>query len=477
MKNRLESANSRGISNVSILNSPTKVASSILIGLAGLTAAWAFMAPIPIKAFGLGILSPVDGLFSYKSPSTGRVLLPFIYNDKTKKVEYTVPKWSQNAYRFISQGDSNDFKNSVLLTEEILDYLNILQTTRMPTSHFSGGIESGGSYTVKMNAGDIVAIIDNPAARQALRNNLLNLNQSIDNFNNLLAIHKQSLELSKDVASAKTELLDPLNQLVVEGFASKLELNNALADATSSRINITNYSSKLQDLQLEIKKNQAKLMDSLSEFLRDSVVFSFDEAYVQSFIATQWDFVQAGSEIMTVSWSQVADPTIVPVFVDQKAATEVRIGQDVLLTPLGFSASEVGGIKGYINSLEPIPYTTATLKQRLNSNGLAAIVSPRGSVYQVNVRLMKQDIEILRAKSASKKINYKNLTSSTNDNTGGYVWNNRSNPPIAPREGFLLTSQITTRIKTPIEMLIPAIKEFSGITAPDKLIHFDINQP
>ncbi|WP_114992285.1 hypothetical protein [Synechococcus sp. UW179A] len=476
MKNDLKSSNAKGIVDVSILNSPTKVASSIFIGLAGFTAAWAFLAPIPVKVSGLGILAPVDGLFTYKSPSTGRVLLPFVYNEKSGKIKYSVPEWSQKAYQFSSEGGKNNYKDSVVLTEQILDYLKVLQTTRMPTSHFSGGIESGGAYTVKMQDGDVIAIIDKPAARQALRNNLLNLQQSINNFKNLLAINKESLELSRDVETAKTDMLDPLNNLVAEGFASRFELNRALADATSSRINVSTYTSKLQELQLEIKKNQANLVDALSEFIRDSVVFAFDEAYVQSFTTSQWDFVNVGSEIMTVSWSKVAEPSIVPVFVDQKAATEVDIGQEVILTPLGFSASEVGGIKGKIDSLEPIPFTTTTLSTRLNSQGLAKIVSPRGSVYQVNVRLLRQDLDELRAKASSKNTNYEKLLEASTDNTGGYVWNNRSNPPIAPREGFLLASQITTRTRTPIEMLIPAVKEITGLAAPNKLIRFNLNQ-
>ena len=476
MKNELESTNAKGIVDVSILNSPTKVASTILIGLAGFTAAWAFLAPIPVKVSGLGILAPVDGLFTYKSPSTGRILLPFVYNDKSDQIKYSVPKWSQKAYQFSSGGGNNNYKDSVVLAEQILDYLKVLQTTRMPTSHFSGGVESGGAYTVKMKDGDVIAIIDKPAARQALRNNLLNLQQSIKNFKNLVAINKESLELSRNVETAKTDLIDPLNNLVAEGFASRLELNRALADATSSRISVSDYASKSQELQLDIKKNQANLIDALSEFIRDSVVFAFDEAYVQSFTTSQWDFVTAGSEIMTVSWSKVAEPSIVPVFVDQKAATEVGIGQEVILTPLGFSASEVGGIRGQIDSLEPIPFTTATLSTRLNSQGLAAIVSPRGSAYQVNVKLLRQDLDDLRAKASSKKTNYKELLESSNDNTGGYVWNNRSNPPIAPREGFLLASQITTRTRTPIEMLIPAVKELTGLAAPNKLIRFNINQ-
>ena len=61
-------------------------------------------------------------------------------------------------------------------------------------------------------------------------------------------------------------------------------------------------------------------------------------------------------------------------------------------------------------------------------------------------------------------------------NRGGYQWNNRSRPPIPPREGFLLATQITTRYRTPLEMLLPSIREVLGLNAPDKLIRQSLNQ-
>ena len=481
MDNKLQNKVSKKISTTAVLNSPNAVAGGIFIGLAGITAVWGFTAPIPVQVNGLGILSPVDGLFTYQSQSVGRVLLPFTQNKETKEVEYVIPSWSQRAYEFNTNSKTTTFEDSVKLTEQILEYLNILQTSRVPTTLFSGGIETGGNYTVEMKEGDIVAIIDQPSARQELRNNLLNLKRSIENYQNLLVINQESLALSKKVEESQNNLVEPLGSLVKEGFVSKLELNQALAEATRSSIAVSDIASNLQNLELEIQRNQSSLIDSLSQFLRDSVVFAFDDAYVQSFTSSQWDFVQPGSELMTVSWSEVSEPSIIPVFVDQRAATQVEIGQEVILTPLGFSSAEVGGIKGQIDSLESIPFTTATLAARLNSQGLATVVSPRGSVYQVNVRLKRRDLTKLR-KEARTTASVPILDSEENnrtlrDNTGGYVWNNRSNPPISPREGFLLSSQITTRVSTPIQMLIPALREMIGIAPPDKLIRIELNQP
>ena len=109
----------------------------------------------------------------------------------------------------------------------------------------------------------------------------------------------------------------------------------------------------------------------------------------------------------------------------------MEIGQEVILTPLGFSSAEVGGIKGQIDSLESIPFTTATLAARLNSQGLATVVSPRGSVYQVNVKLKKRDLTKLRKEARTTAavpiLDSEEENRILQDNSGGYVWNNRSN--------------------------------------------------
>ena len=479
MKSELETQKFNRSVNVSVLNSPLKVAGSIFIGLAALTAAWGFLAPIPVKVNGLGVLTPVDGLFTYEAPSVGNVLLLFVFDKKDSEIKYSVPNWSSRAYKFSHRGINATYHDSVKLTEDILAYMNEVVTTRMSMNHFESDFHDSGKYIVKMNEGDAIAIIDQPASRKALSNNLQILKRSITNYQNLVTLNKNSLSLSRKVEKAKTKLLAPLNNLVEEGFASQVEFNTALADATNTRIAVSDYSTKLQNAQLEIEKNKKNLLDELSTYIEKSVVFAYDESYVQAFVTSQWAFVQPGAELVTVSWSVVSDPSVIPVFVDQKVATEVEVGQDVILTPLGFSSAEIGGIMGKIQTVESIPYTTATLARRLNSQGLAALVSPRGSVYQVNVKLQKEDMKILQKEASKSSISFSRIIQNSNrrDNRGGYLWNNRSNPPVEPREGFLLTTQITTRVNTPIQMLIPVLKEFTGFAPPDKLIRHQLNQP
>lgn len=481
MDSDLTKARRIGLSPISVLNAPTRTAGILMSSLAAATAVWAFVAPIPVKITGLGVLAAVDSLYTYESPSTGRVLLPFIKNTTTRKVSFVVPDWSQQAYLFLEDGKKTSPADVESLTRSLLQYMDELHTSRISTSQFSGGLQTGGTLTVELNKGDVIAIIDNPAARQLLRAKLLELTKSVQNYETLIKLKRRSLNLTQSVNKSKKNIIAPLEELNRRGYASKIELIQAEADSAAQENNVTDQQSSLEDLQLTIQKNQAELRSALAQYLQDNMVFSFDKGFVQSFIASQWDTVHPGSELITVSWSDVAKPSLIPVFLDQKSATEVKLGDKAILTPLGFSAAEVGGIKGQVESLEPIPYTTATLAERLNSQGLAQIVSPTGSTYQVNIRLKRKDIEKLKKQSEQSKDSLSSLLQilrkSQNDNSGGYEWNNRSNPPVLPRQGFLLSTQITTRTNTPIQMLIPALKEFSGFEGPSKLLRKELNQP
>ena len=64
----------------------------------------------------------------YLSITIGRQsTLPFIRNKKICQVEYVIPNWSQEAYKFNTNSESASFEDSVKLTEEILEYLNIFK--------------------------------------------------------------------------------------------------------------------------------------------------------------------------------------------------------------------------------------------------------------------------------------------------------------------------------------------------------------
>jgi hypothetical protein len=117
------------------------------------------------------------------------------------------------------------------------------------------------------------------------------------------------------------------------------------------------------------------------------------------------------------------------------------------------------------------------ISNRLGSQAIAQLASQSGGYFQADMQLTREDmrkLNQLRSAYRNPKLANENLNS---NNRSGYRWNNKSRPPISPREGFLLATQITTRYRTPLEMLLPTIRETFGINTPDKLIQQSLNQP
>ena len=214
-----------------------------------------------------------------------------------------------------------------------------------------------------------------------------------------------------------------------------------------------------------ISNNQAQIRSELAEYLRASALYSFDRGHISEIIAPQWQEVQQGSTICIIEWGEKKPPSVIPVFLNARAASEVGKGMQTISTPVGFSASEVGGIKGTILNGDPLPLDQNQLMIKLGSTGLAEAASNGRSSYQFNMQLKQQG-------STKIENNWKRLM---RERQGGYQWNNNSIPPLKPRQGMLLTTQITTRHLTPFQMLIPSLKEWSGLSAPKSFQDAQLN--
>lgn len=484
MKSLLSQIRNTKSDSLSVISAPVKYAGIGLFSLAFLTAIWAVTAKIPIKINAVGILTPVDGLFIYRAQASGRLLYPLKKDKNNGGLEFESPTWSNKAYNFIYSDSDPTFAEAQQIGLQILDYVNNIDTVRIPFSAIGAGVGSGGDYQVALNAKDIVAIVDVPSLRQNLKDSLLSTEKSISNYKTRLTAGQQNLEVSSRIAKAKRSMIEPMAGLKQEGFVSKVEFLQAAADAASQQKQVGEIRQQLDAVKLQLEQDKLKLVQAVTDYVQQSVIFSHDNAYIKSFLASQWEYVNPGLEVTAVSWSQNDDPSLIPIFYDQKSATEIAVGQKVILTPLGFSIAEVGGIVGEVVSIEPFPYTVAALTQKLKSQGLAQMVSPSGASYIANVRLARTDSDKLRDKvrEHSRLANNDNRlfrvpADQSPDTTGGYQWNNKTSPPLTPREGFMLSAQVTTRTVTPLQMIIPFLKQLSGQVPMSKLIHTQINQP
>ncbi|QCH15360.1 hypothetical protein CB0101_10825 [Synechococcus sp. CB0101] len=422
-----------------------------LVAVTAVLTGWAVLARIPETTTGLGTLTPIDSVFSISANGSGTVLYPIRW--VKDQYRYSPPAWSKQAFDYLENPRSVSDEDLYRLIQSVLESITVYDTERFPVDSANRGLKRDGeNYTLDFAANDVIVIIENSAARTKLQGALLALTESIELLQAVQSSQKESTEYGQATLDEQADLLKRLQKVYEQGAINREQFLQSKSSLSASKSNQASQISQLNKIKTEISQNKIELKNVFSDYLRSSVVFANDPGRVDALIAPQWSEVQPGAEVMTISWSQKLKPNTIPVFVDQRSASMISLGNQIIATPSGFSAAEVGGIKGRVSSIDAQPLSVAQLTKRLGSEGLASTVAS-GGAYQVFVQLQR----VVNTSSSREEVG---------SNRGGYVWNNRSNPPVPPREGMLMQVQFTTRYRTPLEMLIPAVKEFMGLEEP-----------
>lgn len=465
--------------SISILRPPLLITGSCLIGLSAVTAVWSVTAKIPDQVYGVGVLQQAQSTYDVSAPSSGSVAFPFVR--KGKRLAFSPPKWSQESYRFLKSPELFSDDQVISLARTIADDAYSFSTYYPRNLYqYDGSANTGGAFTPTIEEGTIIALIDNPSVREKLMSSIVKLANTQDLYKQLTQLNKQSLEQQQSLYEAKQSILAPMRELVRKGYSSKVELLNQRSDALNQRNQLISTQEQLKQTKIKMLEDNISLRDSLSSYIASTFVFGYQKAQINAFRVSQWAAVQGGSPLLQLKWLSHNNNVVIPVAIDQVVATQVGIGMKAIVTPLGFNPAEIGGIEGKIVGIESDPMTINLLSQNLNSTGLATLLSDKGAVYLIYVSLEREDaihLESLQKRTSQYSLGTHPQTNMSTNNRGGFVWNNRSQPPIMPREGFLLSAKITTRHRTPIAMLIPSIKEFVGLQTPHKFELLEEGQP
>ena len=447
--------------SISILRPPLLATGGVLALLSAITAVWSCTAQIPENVYGTAALQKIESTYQAVAPTNGLVVYPLM--KKGRSIAFVQPGWVKESYQYLKDPDGFTHQRVERLAKQVAGDVFAYQTqTKGDLFELSGSSLTGRDRAIKLREGDMVAYVLNDRVKSSLMQSVQKLESSNRLYAQLLAKRSQSLETQKKLYQEKSKMIPGLLELYSKGFLSKIELLQSKDSALSADLSISNLQEQLDQTAIKILDDREALRNALSSFVMNSVLFNYQDAVINGFRAGQWSYVQPGSPVAQLRWDQQPDQVVIPVAIDQVPATEIALGMEVILTPLGFNRAEIGGIKGTIVGMETDPQSTEILAQKLGSPGLATLLAPQGSIYLAYVALQRETITGLQGKLNNQKRSAEEI----DPNRGGYVWNNRSHPPIQPRDGFLLTAQITTRHRTPIEMLLPALREVLGLETP-----------
>jgi len=477
MRDRLEELSAdRSARPVAILSPAIKIGGAFLGTLCLVTGLWATLTKVPVRVNGIAVLVSSEGVFQVTSPSSGRMIYPIQLSPTDGSATLVPPSWDGRAYALLYSSKQFSSDQIEQLAVDITNTDPSRAYPRFSITSLSGGAGSGGLSEITVKRGDLIAFIDNPVLRADIATNLANLQNQKRTIAEQQQLLKNTLRESNSYSITKASQVRRLQKLYSQGGISESDYLSQTAEVQRSRQSISELRSRLADLRQTIAVQQKDLYRVVASFLSRSLVFAKDDGEISQILLNQNAEVGQGQVLMTINWQREVAPDQVPVFLNQQAASQVGPGMETIATPVGFSAAEIGGIVGKITSLDPFPVTPNEIGNRLGSQGVAQLVTQAGGLFQANMQLTRDDLRKLnQLRSAYRDPELANA-SPTGNNRAGYRWNNKSKPPISPREGFLLATQITTRYRTPLEMLLPAIRETLGLNSPDKLIRQSLNQ-
>ena len=163
--------------------------------------------------------------------------------------------------------------------------------------------------------------------------------------------------------------------------------------------------------------------------------------------------VKPGDELFTYSVGKPVLPKVIPVFVDAATSEQLGEGMQVLVTPKGISRAQYGGILGVVDEVGKLPLPPEGIAAFAGGRTLASSIQQSvGGAYLVRVKL-QQAIPAYCQQMLSRRC---------------YRWSTKRLPPFPVRLGTLADVQINVQYKSPIEFVMPALRQALGLVVENR---------
>jgi HlyD family secretion protein len=269
-------------------------------------------------------------------------------------------------------------------------------------------------------------------------------------FNQIIKATDQRIEyLSSDLAN--------LEGLYAKGYATRRTVEDRrreLTDAQQRKEDTQNEILKLKEQktdletqrQRDIDESQFRLndarrqMDELKGQLgRDTEVVSPIDGRVLEIKVSSGSVLNIGTPVIVVESEGATLDAILYVSADR--GKSVKPGMEVRLEPSTVKREEFGTMVGSVESISEFPITPQGMTAVLHNDTLVSRFSKDGAPYAAVVRLKRDEGTVT-----------------------GYRWAVGQGPALRLTSGTLTKAEITTRVRRPVELIVPMLRKLSGIT-------------
>jgi len=264
------------------------------------------------------------------------------------------------------------------------------------------------------------------------------------------------LELSQEKIGTARKRLEEYERLFEQQVTTRLVLENArqtLEQALSEEIGIRNNLDDLKASELERRNLAARRIEeaearydaaqrSLAEIetslLTGSQIRAPLSGRVTEIKTAEGSLVGGGTPIMSIE--SLGEGIEVIAYISPDKGKQVMAGMDALVDPVTVAKEEYGALRGNVKGVSEFPVTLEGMVAVLQNRDLAQTFAQLGPPYEARIDLVPDP-----------------------ETESGYAWTSKRGNDQALTSGTLVAVEITTEEKAPITLVIPLLKELSGL--------------
>ncbi len=414
----------------------------LLIAIGG--ALWATFARIPLSVEGTGVLLPVSTINSSISGTNGNVV--WMFNQPKQQWHLSARRFQNRPYQFNNRQMTELAKQILIAIDKISEKISIAENSS--AENFTDKLNQS-FHGEKIPAGKLMLWIQSSAQHEQLHSQLDQLKRTLrDTLAQQNNINSKQSILREELAR-RSSYLAQMQSLESKGYVTRATILQEQAQVDNLRTQIYSNKNELIQLANQLDQSYQKLGNTLSNLINQEMIFASHDVYLTQVIPNNGESVSKGQVVLQLSDDSLKGPRLVPVFLGSKEMAQVFPGMDALATPEGYKRSEVGGIRGRVVSMAQVPSGLEDVSARVGLKSLAQVITNREPSPTLAVVALER-------------------TGKTSPfNSGGYRWSSKGDLPFPPTPGDRLSVQITTRHVAPIEMVLPSVRYFFGMSPPD----------
>jgi HlyD family secretion protein len=185
-----------------------------------------------------------------------------------------------------------------------------------------------------------------------------------------------------------------------------------------------------------------RVVDELTrEIERKTEVVASAPGRVLEVVSEPGMMLATGEPVLTVDVSgKGAAGLEAVIFVPSVYGKQIQAGMRVLISPTTIKQEEFGMIAGQVKSVSEFPTTVKGMQRLLKNDKLVSSLSGGDAPYEVHAELFTDPAT-----------------------ASGYRWSSSKGPPRRIGSGSLATANIAVSYRRPIDLVIPLLREQSGI--------------